>query len=94
MNKNALNFLKMKADFNDAELFLLGFLTGTENVYINILKNSYPEESDEEIKDVLVKTALDYEASKYLYETVAKQLQIEDEVRSFDLIGFRTEENK
>ena len=94
MSKNALNFLKMKADFNDAELFLLGFLTGTETVYVNILKNNYPEESEEEIKDVLMKSALDYEASKYIYESVAEQLQIEDEVRSFDLIGFRTKENK
>ena len=91
MNKNALNFLKIKADFNSEELFLLGYLTGVEGTYENILRNNYPDESEEKIEEVLFNNALDYAAAKHIYESVAEQLQITDDVRSFALFGFREE---
>lgn len=89
MNKNALNFLKIKADFNSEELFLLGYLTGVEGTYENILRNNYPDESEEKIEEVLFNNALNYAAAEHIYESVAEQLQITEEVRPFALFGFR-----
>ena len=82
LNKGALQFIKVKKDFNKDEVLALGYIFGMKDAFKSVMSKNMPSLKEETI-DEYVNDFVTYEMQEKVWKTLEEELELE--LRDFSL---------
>ena len=82
LNKGALQFIKVKKDFNKDEILALGYIFGMKDAFKSVMAKNMPDLEEDAIEQY-VNDFVTYEMQEKVWNTLEEELELE--LRDFSL---------